>query len=106
MAKFGIALGSGPRGRGFESRCSDQKEKGCLCSPFLFTLDAPFMGVDRNQIVGAVLDSNLLHDLYLLNFVLCSAIIKATDLNLFDGFAPHPSLPLHNGALGAPATVR
>ena len=25
MAKFGIALGSGPRGRGFESRYSDQK---------------------------------------------------------------------------------
>ena len=24
MAKFGIALGSGPRGRGFESRHSDQ----------------------------------------------------------------------------------
>ena len=24
MAKFGIALGSGPRGRGFESRYSDQ----------------------------------------------------------------------------------
>ena len=28
MAKFGIALGSGPRGLGFESRHSDQKE-GC-----------------------------------------------------------------------------
>ena len=27
MAKFGIALGSGPRGLGFESRYSDQKEK-------------------------------------------------------------------------------
>ena len=27
MAKFGIALGSGPRGPGFESRCSDQKKK-------------------------------------------------------------------------------
>ena len=26
MAKFGIALGSGPRGLGFESRHSDQKE--------------------------------------------------------------------------------
>ena len=26
VAKFGIALGSGPRGRGFESRHSDQKE--------------------------------------------------------------------------------
>ena len=25
MAKFGIALGSGPRGLGFESRYSDQK---------------------------------------------------------------------------------
>ena len=28
MAKFGIALGSGPRGLGFESRYSDQYE-GC-----------------------------------------------------------------------------
>ena len=27
MAKFGIALGSGPRGRGFESRYSDQIRK-------------------------------------------------------------------------------
>ena len=27
MAKFGIALGSGPRGLGFESRYSDQNEK-------------------------------------------------------------------------------
>ena len=27
MAKFGIALGSGPRGLGFESRYSDQKMK-------------------------------------------------------------------------------
>ena len=26
MAKFGIALGSGPRGRGFESRYSDHAE--------------------------------------------------------------------------------
>ena len=38
MAKFGIALGSGPRGLGFESRHSDQKEKGCYGSPFLFGL--------------------------------------------------------------------
>ena len=33
MAKFGIALGSGPRGLGFESRYSDQKSgdriRGC-----------------------------------------------------------------------------
>ncbi len=27
MAKFGIALGSGPRGRGFESRHSDQNKR-------------------------------------------------------------------------------
>ena len=27
MAKFGIALGSGPRGHGFESRYSDQKTR-------------------------------------------------------------------------------
>ena len=26
VAKFGIALGSGPRGRGFESRHSDQRK--------------------------------------------------------------------------------
>ena len=30
MAKFGIALGSGPRGRGFESRHSDQ-QKSVFC---------------------------------------------------------------------------
>ena len=30
MAKFGIALGSGPRGLGFESRYSDQ-EKSPFC---------------------------------------------------------------------------
>ena len=29
MAKFGIALGSGPRGLGFESRYSDQRKKSC-----------------------------------------------------------------------------
>ncbi len=31
MAKFGIALGSGPRGRGFESPYSDQKSGICTC---------------------------------------------------------------------------
>ena len=31
MAKFGIALGSGPRGRGFESPCSDQKTGDYIC---------------------------------------------------------------------------
>ena len=37
MAKFGIALGSGPRGRGFESRHSDQKRKWTLfASAFFF----------------------------------------------------------------------
>ena len=30
MAKFGIALGSGPRGRGFKSRHSDHRRRG-LC---------------------------------------------------------------------------
>ena len=34
MAKFGIALGSGPRGPGFESRCSDQIKNGCKKHPF------------------------------------------------------------------------
>ena len=31
MAKFGIALGSGPRGLGFESRYSDQIQKPGIC---------------------------------------------------------------------------
>ena len=35
MAKFGIALGSGPRGLGFESRYSDQKKKGASAPFFL-----------------------------------------------------------------------
>ena len=46
MAKLGIALGSGPRGRGFESRHSDQKKRqlsaeGCrfFCT-LLFSLFA------------------------------------------------------------------
>ena len=37
MAKFGIALGSGPRGRGFESRCSDHRKqyrKRLFCGTF------------------------------------------------------------------------
>ena len=36
MAKFGIALGSGPRGLGFESRHSDQKMKRAAKQPFSF----------------------------------------------------------------------
>ena len=31
VAKFGIALGSGPRGPGFESRHSDQKNRSIAC---------------------------------------------------------------------------
>ncbi len=83
MAKFGIALGSGPRGLGFESRYSDQNSgngfchsqnfyrcyeirkdgasahtgvKKCQVDTFLvhgrilWFLDAPLVGVDRNQI--------------------------------------------------------
>lgn len=38
VAQFGSALGSGPRGRGFESRHSDQKNKGCLLTAFIFNL--------------------------------------------------------------------
>ena len=34
MAKFGIALGSGPRGLGFESRYSDQRKKPCDATRF------------------------------------------------------------------------
>ena len=36
MAKFGIALGSGPRGLGFESRYSDQKSGIRLCGFRIF----------------------------------------------------------------------
>ena len=38
VAKFGIALGSGPRGRGFESRHSDHSERPYGRSEFLFYL--------------------------------------------------------------------
>ena len=42
MAKFGIALGSGPRGLGFESRYSDQKDEKAWNSksfkPFLYSM--------------------------------------------------------------------
>ena len=34
MAKFGIALGSGPRGLGFESRYSDHRKKPCDATRF------------------------------------------------------------------------
>ena len=72
MAKFGIALGSGPRGLGFESRYSDQKSGIRICGFRIFywvlgfertlrkhaggmflgrgrihcSIDAPFVGVD------------------------------------------------------------
>ncbi len=36
MAQFGSVLGSGPRGRGFESRHSDQKNPFCLCRTDFF----------------------------------------------------------------------
>ena len=36
MAKFGIALGSGPRGLGFESRYSDQKSGDHICGHRIF----------------------------------------------------------------------
>ena len=36
MAKFGIALGSGPRGLGFESRYSDQISGDCFCGRRFF----------------------------------------------------------------------
>ena len=44
MAKFGIALGSGPRGLGFESRHSDQYEEvhpmgGLFCLDWLMSLN-------------------------------------------------------------------
>ena len=38
MAKFGIALGSGPRGLGFESRHSDQKRQHSICYAVFFML--------------------------------------------------------------------
>ena len=41
VAKFGIALGSGPRGHGFKSRHSDQiKEIALLCYLFYFSMSA------------------------------------------------------------------
>ncbi len=36
MAKFGIALGSGPRGLGFESRHSDKKSRSLFCGFWVF----------------------------------------------------------------------
>ena len=36
MAKFGIALGSGPRGLGFESRHSDQRSRIRFCGFWIF----------------------------------------------------------------------
>ena len=36
MAKFGIALGSGPRGLGFESRYSDQNSGDHICGRRFF----------------------------------------------------------------------
>ena len=36
MAKLGIALGSGPRGLGFESRHSDHKSGDCIRSRRIF----------------------------------------------------------------------
>ncbi len=39
MAKFGIALGSGPRGLGFESRYSDHKKgQSDVLSGWFFTI--------------------------------------------------------------------
>ena len=43
MAKFGIALGSGPRGLGFESRYSDQIESSPVSVSFLFSFDIQIM---------------------------------------------------------------
>ena len=45
MAKLGIALGSGPRGRGFESRHSDHIENATLPGG-IFYVDA-VMGFER-----------------------------------------------------------
>ena len=45
MAKFGIALGSGPRGLGFESRHSDQKKRQLStesCRFFCFLISSLF----------------------------------------------------------------
>ena len=45
MAKFGIALGSGPRGHGFESRHSDQKKKITVMVIFFFLLQRQISAV-------------------------------------------------------------
>ena len=36
LAKFGIALGLGPRDRGFESRSPDQKSRCRFCGVWIF----------------------------------------------------------------------
>ena len=59
MAKFGIALGSGPRGRGFESPYSDHRKQYCkqlFCGTFslfigifLTFLQIPILAIFRQN---------------------------------------------------------
>ncbi len=55
MAKLGIALGSGPRGRGFESPCSDQKH------PSVYPVDV-FLVRKFQQQVACIFFENIRRD--------------------------------------------
>ena len=62
MAKFGIALGSGPRGLGFESRYSDQNCGNGLCHSHNFFIvrdskDRPGRSEGKQQSGGLLLRS-------------------------------------------------
>ena len=48
MAKFGIALGSGPRGLGFESRHSDQKYELSLQVELIFFIETGTVAKQRS----------------------------------------------------------
>ena len=50
MAKFGIALGSGPRGLGFESRYSDQTSGIRICGFRMFYWDTGIRKTDPNEV--------------------------------------------------------
>ena len=57
MAKFGIALGAGPRGRGFESRYSDQKEERVLMHPLFFLVCTGIRKADTSALTGVKIES-------------------------------------------------
>ena len=57
MAKFGIALGSGPRGLGFESRYSDQKEERVLMHPLFFLVGTGIRKAGTRAHTGVKIES-------------------------------------------------